>query len=242
MPWATFARSANRRFGFAVLVIVGAFAIAGCAQNAQGISPVAAKSGGAAASISRAARSGSGTASAHGRSPIGGSGDSTPSPAANGSSTACPTQSEGGDDLPALCAPPASSSARSLGVSGPASITGSPPPACYGMRAESVSPRQGAEAGGDIVAISGTGFNSMVEVFFGGTPAESLTVKSATEISATTPPGPSGGGTVEVTVGCSGADTPPIPTGSFTYEASPSAPVGPPPSSPGTVSPSSQAS
>ena len=241
MPWATFARSANRRFAFAFLVIVGAFAIAGCAQNAQGISPVAAKSAGTVASIGQAARSGSGTASARTRSATGGSGDSTPSPAANGSS-GCSTKAEGGDDLPALCAPPASSPGRSLGVTGPASITAtpSPHPSCSAVSVESVSPSQGAEAGGDIVTINGTGFNSTVGVFFGGTPAESLTVKSATEISATTPPGPSGGGTVAVTVGCFWATTPPSPVGSFTYEASPTAPVGTPPA-PGTSSPSPQA-
>ncbi len=239
MPWATFARSANWRFALAILVIVGVFAIAGCAQNAQGISPVAAKSGGTVASISEAARSGSGTASAHGHSATGGSGDSTPSPAANSSSTGCPTKGEGGDDLPALCAPPASSPVRSLGVRGPASITAtpSPHPSCYALSVESMSPSQGAEAGGDIVTINGTGFNSTVGVFFGGTPAESLTVKSATEISATTPPGPSGGGTVTVTVGCFWATTPPSPVGSFTYEASPTTPVGTPPA-PATSSPS----
>jgi hypothetical protein len=245
MPWATFARSTNRCFGFAVLVIVGAFVIAGCAQNAQGISPVAAKSGGTVASISKAARSANGTATARGHAAGGGGGGGASTPVANHVSTECPTRGEGGDNLPALCAPPPSSASRPH-VPGPASPSGTPipiftltpsPTSCSALNVESVSPAQGAEIGGDTVTINGTGFGSSLQVFFGGTPVKTQTVESATEISVTTPTGPSGGGTVEITMDCSGTTLSFGPAVTFTYETSPVAPVGTPPSSPATLSP-----
>jgi hypothetical protein len=243
MPWATFVRLANRGFAFAVLTIAGAFAIASCAQNAHGISPVAAKSAGAVASIGQAAHGGSETATARGPSAVGGSGGgATPAPAANSSSTACPTQGEGGDDLPALCAPPPSSPGPPH-VQGPATITTVPTaPPCTGLTVESVSPSRGAEVGGDTVTISGAGFSSSQQVLFGDEPVETLTVESATEISVTTPPGPPGGGTVKITIDCSGMTFSFGPAVMFTYVTSPAAPVGTPSSTPATLSPSSQAS
>jgi hypothetical protein len=248
MVWTTFAWSAKRRFSFAALAIVGAFAIAGCAQNAQGISPVAAKSDGTVASVRSVVPGGSGTATARGRSATGDGGDRGTSTSARDVSTGCPTQGEGGDALPALCAPPPSPDSRPH-VTGPATVTApaSPTPtpsptACPGLDVESASPAQGAESGGDAVTINGTGFNASTEVFFGGMPVQTQTVVSATEISVTTPPGPSGGGTVAITVDCSGVRSPVAPGVTFTYAAGAAASVGTPSSSSASVSSSARAS
>jgi hypothetical protein len=60
-----------------------------------------------------------------------------------------------------------------------------------------LEPAEGPEAGGTEVAISGSGFVSGASVSFGGAPAESVEVLSASEIEAHAP---AGSGTVEVTV------------------------------------------
>ncbi|MEU8569589.1 IPT/TIG domain-containing protein [Streptomyces pathocidini] len=51
----------------------------------------------------------------------------------------------------------------------------------------SISPISGPLAGGNTVTITGTGFTSATAVSFGGTPATSFTVNSATQITATAP-------------------------------------------------------
>ncbi|MFI1963269.1 beta strand repeat-containing protein [Streptomyces pathocidini] len=51
----------------------------------------------------------------------------------------------------------------------------------------SISPTSGPLAGGNTVTITGTGFTSATAVSFGGTPATSFTVNSATQITATAP-------------------------------------------------------
>jgi hypothetical protein len=61
----------------------------------------------------------------------------------------------------------------------------------------SISPASGAEAGGDSVTITGSGFTGATAVNFGATAATALTVGSDTQITATSP---AGSGTVDVTV------------------------------------------
>lgn len=60
-----------------------------------------------------------------------------------------------------------------------------------------LSPSEGSIAGGDTVVITGTGFNFVTGVSFGGTGAV-FTINSFTQITATTPPGVVG--SVDVTV------------------------------------------
>jgi hypothetical protein len=61
----------------------------------------------------------------------------------------------------------------------------------------SVSPDQGPAAGGQPVTLSGSGFETGAAVTFGTTPATGVTVVSASQLTAVTPPG---SGTVTVTV------------------------------------------
>lgn len=61
----------------------------------------------------------------------------------------------------------------------------------------SVAPASGGAAGGNSVTVTGTGFTGATAVSFGGSPAASFTVNSATQITATAP---AGSGTVNVTV------------------------------------------
>ena len=51
----------------------------------------------------------------------------------------------------------------------------------------SILPSSGSQAGGDIVTITGTDFNSAPSVMFGGTPAASVTLQSETVITAKVP-------------------------------------------------------
>lgn len=51
-----------------------------------------------------------------------------------------------------------------------------------------VSPSSGPTAGGTNVTLTGTGFTGASSVTFGGVPATSFTVNSATQITAVTPP------------------------------------------------------
>lgn len=60
-----------------------------------------------------------------------------------------------------------------------------------------VSPRTGAEAGGRVVTITGTGYSEATAVYFGTVPGLDLKVVSATSITVEAPPGT---GTVAVTV------------------------------------------
>src|SRR5580658_1755372 len=70
-----------------------------------------------------------------------------------------------------------------------------------GVTVSSVSPSNGAPAGGTAVTITGTDFASGATVTFGGAAATSVVVVSATEITATTPAGTAGAVTVTVTSG-----------------------------------------
>ncbi|MFD3488598.1 IPT/TIG domain-containing protein [Streptomyces sp. NPDC058665] len=62
-----------------------------------------------------------------------------------------------------------------------------------------VSPSSGPTAGGTNVTLTGTGFTGASSVTFGGVPATSFTVNSATQITAVTPPGGVGAAVVAVT-------------------------------------------
>ena len=90
----------------------------------------------------------------------------------------------------------------------------------------SVDPGQGRLVGGNTVVITGTGFNGVSGVQFGTNPATAYTVDSATEITATVPPG-SGYDVVDVVVTADGGSSV---TGSgdhYAYDAVPSAPGDP---------------
>ncbi len=67
----------------------------------------------------------------------------------------------------------------------------------YAPTVSSVSPADGVTAGGTMVTITGTGFNTVTEVDFGMTAATNLTILSATSLTVDSPPGT---GTVNVTV------------------------------------------
>ncbi len=62
-----------------------------------------------------------------------------------------------------------------------------------------LSPASGSSAGGDAVTITGTNFTGATAVTFGGVPATSFTVDSATQITATAPAGTVGTAEVRVT-------------------------------------------
>jgi hypothetical protein len=63
----------------------------------------------------------------------------------------------------------------------------------------SLSPANGAVAGGDAVSITGTGFTGATDVSFGGVSGTNLVVNSDTSISVTSPAGTAGDATVVVT-------------------------------------------
>ncbi|MEV7180304.1 IPT/TIG domain-containing protein [Kitasatospora sp. NPDC093679] len=75
-------------------------------------------------------------------------------------------------------------------------LTASPP------ALSSLTPGQGPAAGGTIVTLTGSNLTGASAVTFGSTAATSFTVVSATQITATAPPGPAG--PVQVTVTTSG--------------------------------------
>ena len=81
-----------------------------------------------------------------------------------------------------------------------------------------ISPATGDVTGDSAVAIVGANFANTVAVRFGGTPAASFTVESATRIVATTPPHAAGTVIVTVTTVNGGASAPGV---SFTFVAEP---------------------
>jgi len=70
-----------------------------------------------------------------------------------------------------------------------------------------VSPSQGPASGGTSVVLTGTGLSGATAVSFGGTPAASFTVNSATQITAVAP---AGTGAVPVTVTTAGGTSGPV--------------------------------
>ena len=83
-----------------------------------------------------------------------------------------------------------------------------------------VSPSTGSAAGGTPVTITGTNFTAATQVRFGTAAASSLTVNSATSITATSPPEPLGTVDVSVTTG-SGTSSPDPPSDQFTFVTGP---------------------
>lgn len=84
----------------------------------------------------------------------------------------------------------------------------------------SVEPSRGPLSGGTVVTVRGGGFFAGATVAFGGVPALSVTVASASELRATTPPGAAAGAvTVEVR---NPDDTAVSLTSGFVYDAAPS--------------------
>ena len=79
-----------------------------------------------------------------------------------------------------------------------------------------VSPDFGPAGGGTSVTVTGTGFVGDSGVDFGGTPATSVTVVSATQLLATSP---GGTGSVDVTVSNGNGTSPTSPADLFAYEA-----------------------
>lgn len=78
-----------------------------------------------------------------------------------------------------------------------------------------VTPATGATAGGTTVLITGTNFIGVTGVTFGTSPAASFTVNSATQITATSPPGAAGVADIAVT-NASGTSAV-VPADQFTY-------------------------
>ena len=81
-----------------------------------------------------------------------------------------------------------------------------------------ITPANGPTKGGTAVTISGTNFLGSVSVAFGATPATSVHVLSATQITATSP---SGSGTVYVTVSAAGGSSSSTGRSRFTFVAAP---------------------
>src|SRR5205823_12492408 len=90
-----------------------------------------------------------------------------------------------------------------------------------------VSPNAGPAAGMNGVAITGTGFQHMAGVYFGGLRAGFAVAVSDTRIIALVPPG---SGTVDVRVVTAGGASPASPADQYSYGGAPtSVPVTPPP-------------
>lgn len=83
-----------------------------------------------------------------------------------------------------------------------------------------ISPNNGPAPGGTQVRIEGAGFTPAATVSFGGRPASSVTIQSATTMTATSPPGQ---GLVDVRVLAGDADSPTTPADQFAYDPPPTA-------------------
>jgi len=111
----------------------------------------------------------------------------------------------GFDMASGLGSPLASGLAKSLCV---------PPPSV-----SKISPNEGAPAGGTVVTITGSNLARAIAVDFGSTPATSYTVKSATQITATSPA--LSAGTDNVTVTTAGGTSATGSADDFTYTTAP---------------------
>ena len=99
-----------------------------------------------------------------------------------------------------------------------------------------VSPNTGPISGGTSVTITGTGFTGTTNVYFGGTPATSIKVTSATQITATTPAEQSGPVDAVTIITPSGTSAI-VPADQFTYIGSTQSSVAVTRSMPATVVP-----
>jgi IPT/TIG domain len=173
-----------------VLTIVGAVLLAatgiGCGQNSSHSQPLAAP--GSITSSSSTINSG----------------------VDNNSDSSCPTQGVGGDSVAPVCV---SGSETSSGptFTPPPTVSATLPPS---PTVTAVSPSSGAEAGGDAITITGSGFIDVTQVNFGDVSAE-FRVVSYTEITAVSPPG---AGTVDINIVTSAGTS--ASAGQFTYVAS----------------------
>lgn len=79
-----------------------------------------------------------------------------------------------------------------------------------------LSPSKGFTTGGSTVKIKGTGFTEESEVFFGATPAASVTVKNGSQLIVVTPPGSVGPVEVKVTTEAGSSES--TPADVFTYK------------------------
>lgn len=143
----------------------------------------------------------------------GGSGGSAIPSAGGSGGSGCPTQGVGGDTVPPVCVAPVS--AAGPPISGPASLTATPPtspPAAPLPVVTGISPASGAA--GTSVTITGSGLGGATGVSFGGAAAQ-FTIDSDTQITATSPPG---SGTVDVTVVTPGGTSATSPADQFSYQ------------------------
>jgi IPT/TIG domain len=160
-----------------------------------------------------------------------------PSPVRNGgTSTACPAQGLVGEPTSPPCAPVALTASRLPATTSPpapqASVSSPTPSSCADPTVTGVSPGQGSEGGGNTVTISGTGFGAGANVFFGSAPAQAATIRSSTEITATSPPGQPRRPFVNVTVGCNGTVSAVVSADQFTYVTTTPSPTPTAPPSP----------
>jgi hypothetical protein len=88
-------------------------------------------------------------------------------------------------------------------------------PALAAPKVTAISPNEGPAVGGTSVAISGEGFAAGATVSFGTAAATSMTINSATSITATSP---AGSGTVQVKVTDSSGTSPTVAAAEFTYQ------------------------
>ena len=81
----------------------------------------------------------------------------------------------------------------------------------------SVVPDKGPTSGGTEVTVTGSDFGGTTAVFFGATVSHSFTVLSSTSLIASAPPGPSGGGVVNVVVHSPDGISPQVLADQYTY-------------------------
>ena len=87
----------------------------------------------------------------------------------------------------------------------------------YGPQVTSVAPAHGPVGGGGTVTIEGAHFGGRTTVSFGGRPATAVQVQGPGNLTATVPPGPSGGGAVDVVVSDASGTSTPTAADRYTY-------------------------
>jgi subtilase family serine protease len=87
----------------------------------------------------------------------------------------------------------------------------------FAPKVTSVTPSHGPVGGGGTVTIAGSGFSQVSSVTFGAAPATHVQVNSLGSITATVPPGPAQGATVDVVVHAAAGASPTGPADRYTY-------------------------